>query len=376
MVAFTRDQLRAFAPAARADVLDALVDGADEIRDARIVTPNRLHHFLAQVATETGGLRLLEENLNYSADRLLQVFPKYFKSRAAAAAVAYKPEKIANIVYGKRLGNTKPGDGFAFRGSGMLQTTGRSNFRLAGAEDNPEGLRQPGPALTSALKFWTDNNCNSFADRDDLVGLRRRINGGSHGLAEARNYLVKAKRVFTGAADAPAAPDLPAAKVRELQAQLVALGYVSVGKPDGQIGPMTIGAISAFQAENGLDVTGRFDAQTQGHLYEAAPREVVRATEEPENSRIVSGARTLKKGAVGLLGIGTIDQIDDPIAALTGVQEKFEKLKSLLNPFQGATDWLTQNWMLVVIALAVGVYVYSRRIERARLDDHLSGASA
>jgi putative chitinase len=196
----TLARLHEFAPRGKPEILAALIDGAAAIEAATIDTPRRLHHFLAQIATETGGLHTLEENLNYSAERLHQVWPARFPSVGAAVPYAHNPEALANRVYRNRLGNgsTSSGDGWRFRGGGMMQTTGRDSYRAVGREDDPEALRQPGPALASALKFWSDRapRLNVHADHDDVVAVRRIVNGGTTGLADARKYLASAKRIF------------------------------------------------------------------------------------------------------------------------------------------------------------------------------------
>jgi putative chitinase len=196
----TLARLHEFAPRGKPDILAALVDGAATIEAATIDTPRRLQHFLAQIATETGGLHALEENLNYKAERLHQVWPGRFPSVEAAKPYAHNPEALANRVYRNRLGNgsTSSGDGWRYRGGGMMQTTGRDNYRAAGHEDDPDALRTPGPALASALKFWRDHapRLNVHADHDDLAGVRRIVNGGLNGIADARAYLASAKRIF------------------------------------------------------------------------------------------------------------------------------------------------------------------------------------
>ena len=100
------------------------------IQKFNITNPLRLSHFLSQCAHESGNFKFLRENLNYSADGLLKVFPKYFKDKATAEAYARKPEKIANRVYASRMGNgdEASGDGFKFAGKGFIQLTGRSNY--------------------------------------------------------------------------------------------------------------------------------------------------------------------------------------------------------------------------------------------------------
>lgn len=387
MFAFTREQLRAFAPVAKADIIEALVNGADEIAAARIDTPLRLQHFMAQIAVESGGLRQLEENLTYSAERLHAVWPKRFPSVAAARPYARNPKKLANKVYGGRLGNTKPDDGYAFRGSGLLQTTGRENFRAAGCEGNPEMLRTPAGALTSALKFWSDNGCNALADADNLTALRKRINGGTNGLSEAKNYLSKSKRCFCGAPevdeddtasalDKDVPSELSEGKIKALQEQLIKLGYAQAGRADGHMGPMTVGAISTFQSENGLDVNGQFDAATQEHLYEAAPRDVVRSSDKPEDSRIMSHAKTLKTGGLGLMGTMGLSASADPLSQIETAKGYVDRVKMVLSPFHMLTDWASSHWMILLAGAAGAVWYFGRKIEHARIDDHLSGASA
>lgn len=184
---------------ARLDVSTEFEKQADEIANAGIVTPMRAAHFLAQFATETGGLRILEENLNYSAERLHAVWPNRFPSITAAAPYAHNPEKLANFVYGGRLGNVQPGDGWRYRGGGGFQTTGRFNYTEAGHAADPEYMRTPEGALRTALTFWVDNKCAAIADTNNVVALRKRINGGTNGLEDARLYTERAIRVFKAA---------------------------------------------------------------------------------------------------------------------------------------------------------------------------------
>ncbi len=203
----TKERLRAFSPHARADVVEAIVSGAPALTAAGITTPLRVQHFLAQVATETGGLAKLEENLNYSVVGLKTTFGRHRISEAEClryGRTSTQPanqEAIANIVYGgvfgrEELGNTAPGDGWRYRGSGALQTTGRENFRKAGHENDPDSLRRPVTALLAALQFWTSHNLNLLADQDALTAIRKAVNGGAIGLDEARAWLALAKRFF------------------------------------------------------------------------------------------------------------------------------------------------------------------------------------
>ena len=160
----------------------------------------RLAHFFAQILHESGCLRYDMENLNYSADGLLKTFPKYFKTREQAEACARQPEKIANRIYANRMGNggESSGDGWKYRGRGLIQLTGKSNYAAFAAWindprviDNPD-LVSTDYAVHSAVYFWDKNKLNQLADADDVVGLTRKINGGENGLAHRKELLNKA----------------------------------------------------------------------------------------------------------------------------------------------------------------------------------------
>jgi predicted chitinase len=160
----------------------------------------RLAHFFAQVLHESGCMRFDMENLNYSADALRRVFGKYFKTQAQAEAYARRPEKIANRVYANRLGNgdEASGDGWKYRGRGLIQLTGKNNYQAFAQwigdpriVDDPD-LVSSEYAVQSAVFFWDRNQLNTLADNDDIVGLTRRVNGGENGLAHRRELLNKA----------------------------------------------------------------------------------------------------------------------------------------------------------------------------------------
>ena len=147
----------------------------------------------------------MEENLNYSADGLLRVFPKYF-TKETAAQYACKPEKIANKVYANRMGNGNEasGDGWRFKGRGAIGTTGRDNYKdYADSEfcvgdlmSHPEWLAQSPGCYKSAMYFWWKNGLNQIADTDDVVKVTKRVNGGINGLAQRQYYYRMAKRVM------------------------------------------------------------------------------------------------------------------------------------------------------------------------------------
>lgn len=157
--------------------------------------PLRLSHFLSQCAHESGNFKFVKENLNYSADGLRKIFPKYFPTLEAANKYARQPEKIANKVYGSRMGNgdEASGDGFKFRGRGYIQLTGKDNYAAFDkfVDDdilaNPDLVATKYP-LTSAAFFFHKNKLWEVCDRghsDDVVtAVTKRVNGGTHGLED------------------------------------------------------------------------------------------------------------------------------------------------------------------------------------------------
>jgi putative chitinase len=158
-------------------------------------TPLRLAHFLAQCGHESGGFRLTQENLNYSAKGLMGTFKKYFPTEALANAYARQPQKIANKVYGGRMGNglEASGEGYKFRGRGYIQLTGKQNytaFDLAVEDDilaNPD-LVSSKHALSSAAWFWKKNGLSLIADTGSsaevVTKITKRVNGGTIGLPD------------------------------------------------------------------------------------------------------------------------------------------------------------------------------------------------
>jgi len=165
------------------------------------LTPVRAAHFFAQTAHETGGFKLFSENLNYSADGLQKIFGKYFPGNLEES-YARNPEKIANRVYGSRMGNgdEKSGDGFKFRGRGALQLTGKDNYTaFAQYLQKPEIMTNPDLVATvysfeSAMFFFDKNKlwpiCDKGINDAAILELTKRINGGTHGLAD-RNEKTK-----------------------------------------------------------------------------------------------------------------------------------------------------------------------------------------
>jgi putative chitinase len=181
-------------------------------------TPARAAHFFAQTAHETGGFKAFTENLNYSADGLSKIFKKYFPSVAAAQSYARNPEKIANRVYASRMGNgpESSGDGWRYRGRGALQLTGKDNYAMfAKFIGRPDVMSNPDLvagelAFESALFFFEKNKlwaiCDQGVTDSSILALTKRVNGGTHGLADRSEKTKKYFMWTAGAAPVIAAP--------------------------------------------------------------------------------------------------------------------------------------------------------------------------
>ena len=167
-----------------------------------ISTPARQAFFIGQCAHESGNFRILEENLNYSAARLMAVWPSRFPSADVADQYANNPEKIANKVYAGRMGNVEDSDGFAFRGRGLVQLTGREAYANCGSGlgvdllSNPDMLFDPEYACLSAGWFWNKKSLNDLADTQDYETMTKRINGGIIGLDDRKAKIAKAISVL------------------------------------------------------------------------------------------------------------------------------------------------------------------------------------
>ena len=160
----------------------------------------RAAHFFAQTSHESGGFKSLSENLNYSADGLVKIFHKYFPDVAAATPYARNPEKIANKVYGGRMGNgdEASGEGFMYRGRGAIQLTGKDNYAaFAKAIGRPDVLTNPDIvsgelAFESAMFFFDKNKlwdiCDKGINDETITALTKRINGGTIGLEDRKKH--------------------------------------------------------------------------------------------------------------------------------------------------------------------------------------------
>lgn len=234
-------------------------------------TPEHLIHFLAQSATETGGFRTLRENMSYSAERLLEVFPTRVTA-AQARTLARKPRETANHVYGSRLGNRSgTDDGWNFRGSGYLQLTGRSNFEVMGRRlqqplaVEPDSVRLPIRGLDASLEFWKWRGVDRIVANGTIAEVRRAVNGGTNGLPEARVWhavILDAYRSRGGVrSEAGGRGGDP---VDEAVAQALSdYGFLEGPDPESAVRDGRYSeALAKFQLSRGLEPTGQLDADT------------------------------------------------------------------------------------------------------------------
>ena len=167
---------------------------------AGIDSKERVNMFLAQCGHESGGFSRFTEGLNYSARGLRATFPKYFPDDATALKYERQKEKIANRVYANRMGNgpESSGDGWKYRGLGLIQLTVKDNFSNFSKDSGIDLVTDPEPYRTdltviikSAIWFWNKNKLNSYCDNNDFIGLTKKINGGLNGLEDRQDKLKK-----------------------------------------------------------------------------------------------------------------------------------------------------------------------------------------
>ena len=243
MQQITTSQVRSLCPTGKAAIIEGLcLAWPDLAARCRITTPLRVAHFMAQIAHESDRFRTATEY---------------------ASGAAYEGRKD--------LGNTTAGDGRRFRGRGLIQCTGRANYRAFSDwarlnydgpapdfEAQPESLSEFPWALLSAVWFWTTRALNTYADADDVLTITRRINGGTNGLADRKALLTSAKRIFTAAAQATGRQVLRIGAsgddVAALQSRLNERGAGVV--VDGNFGPATERVVRRFQSSAGLTADG------------------------------------------------------------------------------------------------------------------------
>lgn len=255
----------------------AWADAAMEILPKyEINTPNRIAGFFAQCGHESMNFTALSENLNYRAETLEKLFSKYF-SKAGRKAEDYskQPEKIANIIYGGRMGNVQEGDGYRFRGRGVIQLTGRDNYTAFGKsvgmspEQVIDYVQTKKGALESACWYWNSRKINAACDKSDITLMTKLVNGGTIGLEDRRKHYEQALAVLGGAVPAPIAnaAAIPGVLKKGFSGENVKRLQAELGlDDDGVFGLSTETAVKKWQAANGLAADGIVGPKTLAKL--------------------------------------------------------------------------------------------------------------
>lgn len=331
-----RSAIKRMAPNATPKIVDMVADHADSVfQQNGIVSMRRQASILAHMCVETGGFRTLEENLNYSAPRLEQVWPNRFPTLEIAQQYAHDPKKLANKVYGNRMGNV-PGtdDGWTFRGQGLLQVTGRDNVtnlahRLGVTpETAAHWLTDPDHALECAAEIYNMLGVGPYADRGDMVGQTRRINGGLNGLQQRQDAYNKAMRVLA-----------------QYAAPTIIGQHASTPSSDQQMDEITADKLRA------------------------------------NSSQIIASADGVKSAAVGVVGAATaassvISTASDTVSQAQSIADGVSKGKGIL-------DLVSANWQLFVVGasvVAIGYFSWmawrhANNAIEARVNDARTGAN-
>lgn len=263
----------AICPTAKDDIVEAIVAGGYKGLWERfgISSPIAQAKFMGQVSVETGGLTGLVENLNYSAKRLCQVWPKRFPTLKDALPYANNPQALANKVYGGRMGNTKEGDGWRYRGRGLKQLTGFDNYKAEGEAlgldliGDPDQVAKPDIAFLTALSYF-QRHIGKAAETASVETITVAVNGGVNGLHEREVATERALEILepNRLKKRPLEFGVKGLDVALLQASLVELGEkITI---DSIFGKATVAAVKRFQGQMGAQQTGVYDAATRNEL--------------------------------------------------------------------------------------------------------------
>lgn len=424
MEKWTEAKLRRFAPGARDDYIAALVEGWPAMGVRGINTPLRVCHFLAQAAHETGNFKIVRENCNWTLDNMCQLWPQRFKrsdpaflARFAACRGDDAAERKAELAYGAKtrqdLGNAEDGDGWAYRGGGVFQGTGRSWYRETGMaigvdlEGAPDLIEDPRISLAAAIWYWDRHNLNRFADRNYGMAIGRQINRGNPfskhppiGADERARAFDRAWAIF-GEGALPSPLDLALGAqgpdVYALQSRLRELGY-QPGALDGIFGGEMARAVAAFKhdaAERGeaVEVAEVVGPLTRSALATASriarpEREAMTAKDllAAGSTEVRAGADAQKAGWLfaslgGLGGASTMggpqkpvqlvstDAAANPAQVLDQTVGWMPQAKQTMIPVIDAIHWAASNWLWVAMVVG-GIWYWAkgRQIIAARLD--------
>lgn len=425
MQPWTREQILRFAPAPRprdehderpgnhAHYIQTFLESWQLLQENGVNTPLRLAHFMAIIGHETGGFTIIREDCRWTYARMCELWPHRFAAsdvvaRTKHAACRGDEEKLAEMAYGGRadLGNSEPGDGWAYRGGGPFQDTGRARYREAGhaigvdLEGSPEQIEDPRVAIKAVLWAWKKYKLGELADRNYLRSVQNAVNRGNPhsskdpiGWEDRQRWFNRAWAVF-GDGVLPSPLDLSVGasgpEVVALQRNLRRLGY-ACGAEDGIFGGECRRAVAAFKADHKAnfgeelepdDIVG---AATKAALATAEPirrpeREMMTLADlkQAGSSEVAAGLNIQRLGppimALGLAGGATTETASvpskvDPTPVLQEAVGWVPQARSLVAPVIDAAQWGVRNWWWVV-AICFGVWMYAKggAICKARLE--------
>ncbi len=410
--------------------IDAMTDLAPALCDHYEFDRMRWVHFCAQIGAETNGMSLspMRENMNYRAERILEVFSyrlglalqkpqwaRYGSKKALANYLAGKPKELAAVVYGGREGSP---DGCGdYIGRGPTQCTHLNNYRAAQDEvayqpggskfdlvGNPDQLaHDPELGIRVAFAEWHLKNLNKWADNDDLKNVSSVLNTGSAGKWDVTNGKEHRQRWYAKAISVwPDDQTYQVAKkeigtlkvgdegerVRELQELLREKNYFA-GNIDGQFGSLTEDAVILFQKDHGLLRDGKVGALTFAALEKAPPRDLGEREQITEKELAERGSETVKKASLGRrvaawfgwtnVGGGAAYKLDQAsgLGAFDTAISQGEKVKSLVGRGTDLASWLPPTWLVWIAfagAASFGLYWLCNFIIEQRVKDARSGA--
>lgn len=402
----TEAELKQFAPSARPDYIDAMVNGWQEMEREGVNSPARLCEWLGQHAHETGGFRIIRENTSWTGDQMKRLWPARFPLGAAdprIVAAGRDPRKFANLAYSGRtdLGNRGGDDGWNYRGASFCQLTGRAAFREAGEviglplEERPDLIERPEVGLRVALWYWNKRGCNAFADRGYTRAIGNAINRGNPfsqyepiGSADRQRWRDRAVTLFGDGKtihEDGLALGAHGSQVEVLQKRLRELNY-GAGAVDKVFGPATARAVAAFKLDHKRRTGEEMEpdeivgSKTWHQLNAGEP--VVYANREDDTAKDLAGSETVAAAQGGnaagtvLVGVSVAKGVQETgmLEGMTSSLGWLPSWHSFLTPVISAISWGLQN-VFWVITLVGGVWFWTRgrQIIKARLKDHKLG---
>ncbi|HTO27156.1 MAG TPA: peptidoglycan-binding protein [Devosia sp.] len=409
----TRTDLQRFAPHALDGYLDALVAGWDlHIKGCGINTPLRWCHFLAQIAHESGGLRITRENTRWTPTQMKALWPTRFPLGAADPRIIKArgdEQALANLAYSARadIGNEGGDDGWDYRGGGLIQLTGRDCYRECGEaigvplEAQPGLIERPEVSLSAAVWEWGRHDNNEFADHNYGRTIGNAINRGNPwssqdpiGYQGRQQWLARALAVWLPddvflQSDHDLYLGAWGPKVESVQRRLKELGY-AVGSIDAVLGPATARALAGFKLDRrrqGVDLEPeeRVGALTLAALESSEPAAIsperrdatARTLAAAGSTEVVTGQRSQALGRAAVItgataaagDVGLLDTVKDALGSLPALQ-------TVVAPVIAAVQWGLKNalWVAVLVG-GVWMWVKGKDVVLARLKAHQTGAN-